>query len=91
MADVRAALDYLATRLDVAAARLAVLGICEGASEMLQVAVDDPRVTAVTAVSGHYRDADNDIALAGGQAFDAVEVERAEVVDPERNDVALLR
>lgn len=81
VADVRAALDYLGTRPDVDAARLAVVGICEGAPEMLRVAVDDPRVTAVAAVSGHYRDTDNDIALIGGRPLDASEVERAEVVD----------
>lgn len=71
----------VATRPDVDAAQLAVVGICEGASVTLRVAVDDPRVTAVATVSGHYRDADNDIALVGGKAFDASEVERAEVVD----------
>ncbi len=81
VADVRAALDYLASRPEVDADRLAVLGVCEGASEVLRVAVDDPRVTAVAGVSGHYRDADNDIALVGGEAFDAGEVERAEVAD----------
>lgn len=81
VADVRAALDHLATRPDVDADRLAVVGLCDGASVTLRVAVDDPRVTAVATVSGHYRDADNDIALVGGKAFDASEVERAEVVD----------
>lgn len=81
VADVRAALDHLATRPEVDAGRLAVLGVCEGASEMLHVAADDPRVTAVATVSGHYRDADNDVALAGGEALAAGEVDAAEVGD----------
>lgn len=81
VADVRAALDYLASRPEVDADRLAVLGVCEGASEVLRVAVDDPRVTAVAGVSGHYRDYDNDLAVIGGPQFDAGEVERAQVVD----------
>ncbi|MGN6687562.1 MAG: alpha/beta hydrolase [Actinomycetales bacterium] len=80
VADVRAALDFLAGRDDVDAGRLAVLGACEGASEMLRVAVDDPRVTAVAAVSGHYRDVDNDIELAGGEALAAGEISRSEVI-----------
>lgn len=81
VADVGAALDSLAGRDEVNADRLAVLGVCEGSSEMLQVAVDDPRVTAVATVSGHYRDEDNDIELAGGEALAAGEVTRAEVIE----------
>ncbi len=81
VADVRAALDFLATRPEVDANRLAVLGVCEGSSEMMQVAAEDTRVTAVATVSGHYRDADNDIDLAGGEALAAGEIERVQVVE----------
>lgn len=96
VADVRAALDFLAARQGVDADRLAVLGVCEGASEMLQVAVEDPRVTAIATVSGHYRDEDNDIELAGGEALAAGEITRDEVVErlrarQERGAAALAR
>lgn len=66
VADVRAALDYLVTRPEVDATRIAVVGVCEGAAEMLQVAAEDDRVGAVALVSGHYRDHGNDIFLIGG-------------------------
>lgn len=81
VADVRAALDFLAARLEVDADRLALLGVCEGASEMLRVAADDSRVSAIATVSGHYRDADNDIDLAGGEALAAGAIERGQVRD----------
>lgn len=79
IADTRAALDYLSALPEVDSERLAVLGVCEGASEMLRVAADDDRVTAVVGVSGHYRDRGNDIALAGGEAFASGEISVAEV------------
>ncbi|WP_344222999.1 alpha/beta hydrolase [Lapillicoccus jejuensis] len=81
VADARAALDFLQSRPEVDAARLAVLGVCEGASEMLRLAVDDPRVTAIAAISGHYRDADNDIDLAGGETLANGHISRSEVRD----------
>lgn len=81
VADVRTAMDYLQTRPEVDAARLSVLGVCEGASEMLRVGFDDARATAVAAISGHYRDADNDVDLAGGEALAAGAIDRAEVHD----------
>lgn len=81
VADVRASLDHLAARADVDDARLAVLGVCEGASEMLRVATDDTRVTSLVTVSGHYRDADNDLALAGGEAYAAGDIDASEVRD----------
>lgn len=79
VADVKAALDFLSNRPDVDSDRLAALGICEGSAEMLRVAADDSRVTALATVSGHYRDEENDVSLAGGEAFAAGEVERGEV------------
>lgn len=96
VADARAALDFLGARPEVDSTRLGVLGVCEGSSEMLRVAADDPRVTAVATVSGHYRDADNDVELAGGEALAEGAIERAEVVDRlaerrERGAQALVR
>ncbi len=81
VADVRAALDFLTTVPEVDATRLAVLGVCEGASEMLRVGVEDSRVNSVVAISGHYRDHANDIALAGGEQLAAGEISESEVED----------
>ncbi|HUY29713.1 MAG TPA: dienelactone hydrolase family protein [Acidimicrobiales bacterium] len=66
VADVRAAIDYLAGRPDVDAERVVGLGIGEGAAEMLRASVDDERVRAVVAISGVYRDRENDVERAGG-------------------------
>ena len=81
VADVRAAMDFLTTVPEVDPARLAVLGVCEGASEILRVGVEDSRVNSVVAVSGHYRDHANDLALAGGEAFAAGQISESEVED----------
>lgn len=96
VADVRAALDFLAARPEVDGDRLALLGVCEGSSEMLRAAVDDGRVSAIATVSGHYRDEGNDIELAGGEALAAGEVARSEVGErlaarKERGAAALAR
>ena len=81
VADLRAALDLLASRPEVDASRLAALEVCEGASEVLRAAVDDDRLTAVATVSGHYRDRDSDLALMGGLAMVHGEVGAAEVAE----------
>lgn len=67
VADVRAAIDFLQGRPEVDAKRIGVLGVCEGASEMLHVAAVDDRVRGIATVSGHHRDHDNDVDLAGGE------------------------
>lgn len=54
IADTRAALRWLATRNEVDPARIGVLGICQGASEMIAVAAADEHVRAVALVSGQY-------------------------------------
>lgn len=54
IADARAALDWLAGRAEVDAARLAALGICQGSSEMIALAAQDARVKALATVSGQY-------------------------------------
>jgi fermentation-respiration switch protein FrsA (DUF1100 family) len=54
IADAVAALGYLASRPEVDAARIAALGICQGASEMIAVAATDARVKVLACVSGQY-------------------------------------
>lgn len=52
--DVEAALDFIEKQPEVDSARLALLGICQGSSEMLAVASQQPRVKALAMVSGQY-------------------------------------
>jgi len=59
IADARAAIDYLAARPEVDSARLGVLGICQGCSEMIAVTASEPRVKALALVSGQYLYAKN--------------------------------
>ena len=54
IADVKAALDYVAGLDQVDAKRIGVLGVCQGSSEMIAVAAEDPRVKSLVAVSGQY-------------------------------------
>ncbi|WP_051425813.1 alpha/beta hydrolase [Jiangella gansuensis] len=103
--DLRAALRYLAERPDVDADRLAVLGICMGASHALPVAAEDPLVRAVATVAGHYRDHASDVTwlgsdqavaerLARGQEAQATyvatgEADEVPAVDADRTDVGM--
>lgn len=52
--DVEAAIDFIEKQPEVDAKRLALLGICQGTSEMLAVASNESRVKALTLVSGQY-------------------------------------
>ncbi len=81
VADIRAAVDFLASRPEVDPAKLAVVGICDGAPEALRAGADDPRVRAVAAVAGHYRDHANDLGRVGG---DELASGRLSVADAER-------
>lgn len=54
IADARAAVDYLARRPEVDAARLGALGICQGCSEMIAVAATESRIKALALISGQY-------------------------------------
>jgi hypothetical protein len=54
--DLRAALDWLATRSDIDEARLGLVGVCLGAGYAAWAAVDHPRVRALGAIAGYYRD-----------------------------------
>ncbi len=64
--DAQAALTYLATRREVDGKRLGALGICQGASEMIAVAVANVRVRAVALVSGQYLYRENLAGFFGG-------------------------
>lgn len=57
-----AAVDYLASRPDVAPQRVFILGICQGSSEALVAAARSPRVAGLATLAGHYRDREGDIA-----------------------------
>jgi len=63
--DTVAALDYLLSRSDVNADHIFGLGICQGGSEMLDIASYDPRIKAVVAITGYYRDHETDLFMIG--------------------------
>ncbi|MGN6151878.1 MAG: alpha/beta hydrolase [Lysobacteraceae bacterium] len=52
--DLRAALDFLATRPEVDAAALHLLGLCQGVNWAVDAANADPRVRSLALVAGHY-------------------------------------
>lgn len=52
--DIRATLDYLATRGDFDPQRLGILGLCQGVNWAISAAIDDTRVSALALVAGHY-------------------------------------
>lgn len=54
IADAKSAIEWLAQRPEVDAARLGALGICQGCSEMIAVAAAEPRIKALALVSGQY-------------------------------------
>lgn len=54
IADVRAALDFLSSRIEVDPDRLGALGICQGSSEMIAAAAQDARIKTLVTVSGQY-------------------------------------
>jgi uncharacterized protein len=56
VADLRAALDYLAARTDIDEARLGLVGVCLGAGYAAWAALRNPQVRALGAVAGYYRD-----------------------------------
>jgi uncharacterized protein len=56
VADLRGALDWLAARPDIDGSRLGLVGVCLGAGYAAWAAVDNPRVRALGAVAGYYRD-----------------------------------
>ena len=68
--DLRAALDWLSTRADVDAAALGLVGVCLGAGYAAWASVDNPRVRALGAVAGYYRDP-AEMSAADGAGFSA--------------------
>lgn len=54
--DLRAALDWLATRPDLDAGRIGAAGVCLGAGYMAHAAAGRPDVRAAGFVAGYYRD-----------------------------------
>ena len=64
--DARAALQWIAARPEVDSRRMGVLGICQGASEMIAVAAADDRVRAAALVSGQYLYRENLLGFFGG-------------------------
>lgn len=66
IADAGAALAYLTRRSEVDPRRIGVLGICQGASEMIAVAAADRRVRAAALVSGQYLYRENLLGFFGG-------------------------
>ncbi|MGY2011554.1 dienelactone hydrolase family protein [Nocardia gipuzkoensis] len=105
MADLRAAVAFLAERQDVDAGRLAVLGLCIGGNTAIHAAADDPLIRAVAAVTPHFRNAEaGALWLGGAQAvaerlargqeakvkYEATgEVEYVPAVDSVRTDVGM--
>jgi fermentation-respiration switch protein FrsA (DUF1100 family) len=54
--DLKVAVDWLATRADVDASRLGLVGVCLGAGYAAWASVGHPRVRALGAIAGYYRD-----------------------------------
>lgn len=69
VADIRAAVEFLATRPEVDADKLAGLGICQGSSEMLRAVADEPLIKVTATVAGQYRDHEGDIAWLGEDGY----------------------
>ena len=51
--DLNAAIEYLATRREVNAARLFIVGLCQGANWAVETALINPSVGGVALVAGH--------------------------------------
>ena len=52
--DLRAAVSFLASRAQIDSGRLNLLGVCQGINWVVEAAADDPRVSSVSIVAGHY-------------------------------------
>ncbi len=55
IADLRAALEWLGTRPAIDSGRLGLVGVCLGAGYAAWASIDNPRVKALGAVAGYYR------------------------------------
>ncbi len=52
--DVQAAVEFMATREQVDASRISVVGFCQGMNWAVEASVNNPRVRSVALVVGHY-------------------------------------
>ncbi|MFE3193993.1 alpha/beta hydrolase [Nocardia sp. NPDC059240] len=66
VADLRAAVAFLAGRSEVDAERIGVVGICMGGNSAVHAAADDPLIRSVAAVTPHFRNARADALWLGG-------------------------
>lgn len=54
IADIKAAISFLATHADISKDGVFALGICQGSSEIIAAVSDDARIKALATVSGQY-------------------------------------
>lgn len=54
VADLRAALGFLASRADIDPDRLHLLGVCQGVNWTIETALVEPRARSIALVAGHY-------------------------------------
>ena len=103
--DLRAAIDYLASRDDVDGTQINVLGICMGSNQAITVSAGDARVNAVAVTASHLRTPEADGAWLGSDEAVAQRLERGRAalaqyertgevdyvpaVDRERTDVGM--
>ncbi len=59
--DLKRSVAFLATRPEVEASRVFVLGICQGSSEALKAAAESPLAKGLATIAGQYRDHQGDI------------------------------
>lgn len=69
--DLRNSVKFLATRPEVDASRIFVLGICQGSSIALNTARDCARVKGLATIAGQYRDSEGDIDWLTQEGFTA--------------------
>jgi hypothetical protein len=73
--DLRTALGYLKSRVEVAPQRIGAVGVCAGAGYLAAAVAKDPRIAAWGTVAGFFHDADQQKAWLGA-GYD-VAIERA--------------
>jgi fermentation-respiration switch protein FrsA (DUF1100 family) len=84
--DLSAAIAYLASRPDVEASRVGLLGVCTSGGNVVLAAACEPKVRAVAAVVGHYAEPSRAPAF-----YDAMFNSGPEIVDRFRREGATAR
>lgn len=69
LADLRAAVSVLASRPEVDAARIGVVGVCLGGGYAVRAAATDPRISAVAEVAGGYNSPVRMLEAMGADAY----------------------